>query len=209
VNQLVEAVSTQVLGKHTLEDNDSVVVNDGPELPCNIFDKLRKGQRFDAWTIMAAMQISDKPSFVRYGYSVPLDEIGKNRRMRAIAAPLAAWSRKVDDFRREAGTRPEDATRLVYFCPLNHKNNHFTLLEINEQKEMIRHYDSRASPGIIKQDSKPTRVERLVQVGSFLEDKEEAIPNVKIGSVWPFRICVQRSSKHSCTRYFCRHWAEA
>jgi hypothetical protein len=190
VDRLVEDVSTKVLGKHPLEDNDSVAINDGVELPCNIFNKLRQGQWFDAWTIMAAMQISDKPSFVRYGYSVPLDEPGRNGRMKPVQRPLTGWSQKIAEFRRQAGEMSEDATRLVYFCPLNHENSHFSLLEINEREGVIRHYDSMAAQGTINHTSKPTRVERLVQVRFPLNNNDKDVSNVKIERVWTSKICV-------------------
>jgi hypothetical protein len=190
VDRLVEDVNSRVLGKRTREDNDSVAINDGAELPCDIFDTLRQGQWFDAWTIMAAMQISDKPFFVRYGYSVPLDELGRNRRMKPVQRPLAGWSQKITEFRRQASEMSKDATRLVYFCPLNHKNTHFSLLEINEREEVIRHYNSMADQGIINHTLKPTRVERLVRVRISLDDKDEGVPNAKIGRVWTFGICV-------------------
>jgi hypothetical protein len=41
----------------------------------------------------------------------------------------------------EAEEMFKNVTYLVYFCSLNHKNVHFTLLEINEQEEVIHHYD--------------------------------------------------------------------
>jgi hypothetical protein len=44
VDRLVKDISSRVLGKRTLEDNDSVAINNGAELPCDIFDRLRQGQ---------------------------------------------------------------------------------------------------------------------------------------------------------------------
>lgn len=52
---------------------------------------------------------------------------------------------------------PKDVTRLVYFCPLNHKTTQFSLLEINEREEVICHYNSMADQGIINHILKPTR----------------------------------------------------
>jgi hypothetical protein len=51
---------------------------------------------------------------------------------------------------------------LVYFRPINSRNNHFTLLEINEREKVIRHYDSDAAPEVIKGD-KGTRISDLVK----------------------------------------------
>jgi hypothetical protein len=86
---LTEDVSTKVLGKRKLEDDDSVAVDNRVEYSCDIFRRLRQGEWFDARTIKAAMQIPDRPFFVRYGHSVPLDELGRNNRMKPVKKPLA------------------------------------------------------------------------------------------------------------------------
>ena len=91
--------------------------------------------------------MSDKPSFVRHGYSVPFDQFEpfrKNGTMGRVSRPLAGWMKKVETFRSEAQDQQGDGIRLVYFCPLNSNNNHFSLLEINEQERKIYHYDSMA-----------------------------------------------------------------
>jgi hypothetical protein len=183
VDGLIEQVSSRVLGKRKLKDDDSVAVNNGVELSCNIFHRLRQGEWFDAWTIMAAMQISDKPVFVRHGYSVPLDEPGRNGRMKPVKSPLAGWARKMIKLHNEAKEMFGDATRLVYFCPLNHQNMHFTLLEINEQEEVIRHYDPMADKGVIDGTMKLTRVGRLVKVRCSFNDEGGYAPNPIIGGV--------------------------
>lgn len=102
VDQLTEDVSTKVLGKHKLEDDDSVAVGNRVEYSCDIFRRLRQGEWFDAWTIKAAMQISDRPFFVRYGHSVPLDELGRNNRMNPVKKPLAGWAGEIRTLRQEA-----------------------------------------------------------------------------------------------------------
>jgi hypothetical protein len=73
VDQLVENVRIKVLGKRKLEDDDSVAIDGGVELFCNIFSMLRRDNWFDVWLLTADMKMSDKSSFVRYGYSVLLD----------------------------------------------------------------------------------------------------------------------------------------
>jgi hypothetical protein len=40
---------------------------------CKIFNMLRQDKWFNAWLLMAGMEMSDKSSFLRYGYSVDLD----------------------------------------------------------------------------------------------------------------------------------------
>jgi hypothetical protein len=176
VDRLIEDVSTKVLGKRKLEDDDTITVNGGVELPCNIFDRLRHGEWFDAWTIRAAMEMSDKPPFVRYGHSVPLDEpvqkTDENGEKRIIPVPvkrpLMRWGNKIREFRKAAQDMHGDEIRLVYLCPLNQDINHFTLLEINEREEKIRHYDSRARKGVIDGRTTTTRVRKLVQVSYSL-----------------------------------------
>ncbi len=55
-----------------------------------------------------------------------------------------------------------DRIRLVYLCPLNHKNNYFTLLEVNDRERKIRYYDSRVSKDVIDGTVKLTGVGKLV-----------------------------------------------
>jgi len=88
--------------------------------------------------------MSNKPSFIRYGYSVPLNQFkkfGRNGKIKRVARPLAGWRKKVKAFRREAQEEYREKSYLVYFCPLNCKGSHFTLLEINRQEEKIYHYN--------------------------------------------------------------------
>jgi hypothetical protein len=48
VNWLIDDVSTRVLGKRKLENEDSIAVNNGIKLSCDIFRRLRQGEWFDA-----------------------------------------------------------------------------------------------------------------------------------------------------------------
>ena len=75
VDRLIEDVSTKVLGKRKrmLKPDDNVTLDGGVDIFCNTFNMLRQGKRPDNWIIMAGMQMSDKPFFVRYSYSVTLD----------------------------------------------------------------------------------------------------------------------------------------
>jgi hypothetical protein len=54
---------------------------------------------------MAKMAISDKPSFVRYGYSIPLEQFkpsSRSGKIRYVIRPLADWRKKIEVFRTEA-----------------------------------------------------------------------------------------------------------
>lgn len=108
---------------------------------------------------MAAMHISDRPDFVRFGESIPLDSIGRHGQMRSIKRPFQAWAGKIVMFRREA----ENSTPLIFYCPVNHDNSHFTLLEVNDGEKVIRHYDSQAPLTAIN-GTKKTRIAALVEV---------------------------------------------
>jgi hypothetical protein len=150
VDQLINSVSTNVLGKRELEGSDIVAINNGKELECDIFKRLRRGEWFDAWTIFAGMSMLDKTPFVTYDHSIPLDEARNGRRTRLISRPLRRWRIDIDKWRSQVSSQSnETGIRQVYLRPLFHNGNHFSLLEINELQQMIYHYDSRASENVI------------------------------------------------------------
>ncbi|CEL01164.1 hypothetical protein ASPCAL00753 [Aspergillus calidoustus] len=162
IDQLFEGVKARVLGQTILSPNDTLAVNGSMELECTILQHLRPGVRLDAWTILAAMQISDRPAFVRHDKSIPLDEIiaiQPVKRIRPFKRPLASWAKKISKYRRQAKETFGEVIPLVFFCPINHTDSHYTLLEINERERVIRHYDSLADRGAVGQ----TRMSRLVQ----------------------------------------------
>jgi len=163
VEQLQEDIRTKVIGKKELGENDIVTIKGGTEFGCDVFDRLRHGEWFDAWLLLACTEMLDKPFFVRYGYSVPLDEhFGKRDMMRRIPKPFAGWRKKVESWSK-ANKEHDAEVPLVYFCPLNHSCSHFTLLEINERDKTFYHYDSNASKSVIDGTKKSTRVYQLVQ----------------------------------------------
>jgi hypothetical protein len=88
---------------------------------------------------------------------------GKGKKKR-IPTSLSGWRKKIESFKREAQDENSAAVPLVYFCPLNLNDNHFTLLDINEQNKKIYHYDSMADEGVIDRTLQLTRVHKLVQV---------------------------------------------
>lgn len=163
---LLRDVRTKILGKRKLEGIDAVVVNQVPVV-CSTFDRLRYGKWLNDEIINLAMSISDKPDSVVYGYSVPLDADRKSRTTRPSGRPLAAWGQRVNRLREKSRNAFGKAISLVYYCPLNHRNAHFTLLEINDQERSIRHYDSAVSQATTDGNLESTRVSRLVQVSSF------------------------------------------
>jgi hypothetical protein len=82
--------------------------------------------------------------------------------MKFVKRSLAGWIRKIIDFRDKAKDTFGDAIRLIYFRPLNYNNNYFTLLEINEREEKIRHYNLIINRGVIEDTAKLTRVGKLI-----------------------------------------------
>jgi Ulp1 protease family, C-terminal catalytic domain len=111
------------------------------------------------------MKIADKPSFVRYSYSIPLGNIKSSRsksKKKQVPTSFSGWRKKIELFKTEAQDENGAFVPLVYFCPLNLYDNHFTLLEINEQDEKIYHYDSIADEGVINGTLKSTGVHKLV-----------------------------------------------
>jgi hypothetical protein len=153
----------------SLSQQGFALILDSHELPCNIFNMLRRDNWFDAWLLLAGMKMSDKPSFVRYGYSVPLDQFERFGRSgtRRVSRPLAGWRQTIERFSSEAQIQQGQVIRLVYFCPLNSNNNHFTLLEINERERKIYHYDSMASKGVIDGTVELSRVGKMVLVSDI------------------------------------------
>ncbi|KAE8396945.1 hypothetical protein BDV37DRAFT_289843 [Aspergillus pseudonomiae] len=144
IDRLIKDVNIKVLDQTRFGRDDTIAINDGIEIPCDIFDRLRPGKWLNSWTINALMQISDKPAFVRYSLSIPLDEENGNGDFRPIKHPLRGWAKKMAEFREKARDPSGDLVPLVFFCPINHQGSHFSLLEINERDKVIHHYDSRA-----------------------------------------------------------------
>lgn len=165
VDEFMHDMSVLVLQNEKVAHDDCITIDGVLEFPCDIFNRFRPGQWFDAWTLDALMMICDKPTNVHYGHSVPLDQSVKNkkRKMTKVLRPLAPWRRQIESHRREAQAqgRVHDST---YLCPLNHGNTHFSALEINEREMKIFHYDSLASPDVITGTSNTTRAGSIIQV---------------------------------------------
>lgn len=164
VAQVVEEIG-HVLGKHTLDDDDSIMVNGAVEMSCGVFDRFRSKEWLNFSDIAAALEMTDRPVFVRLGLSVPLHKKDTNGEVTPLSNPLRRWRKKIDDYRCEGKNDLEDPQ--VYICSLNVNADHFTLLEINEQTRMMYHYDSMASHGIIHRKTKSTPVRRVVEVSGF------------------------------------------
>ena len=86
VARVVEGIG-HVLGKHTLSNNDSIIVNGAVELSCSVFDRLRSKEWLDFSDIAAALEMTDRPIFVRLGLSVPFHKKA-NGEVTPISNPL-------------------------------------------------------------------------------------------------------------------------
>ncbi|KAK0627082.1 hypothetical protein B0T14DRAFT_562925 [Immersiella caudata] len=132
VDQMLQEFD-DLLREYGLTDEHCLMANGAIDVSRDSLQRLGSGEWLDAWVIAAAMELTAKPLPVRIGLSVPLHE-GKNK-IKPREKPLAAWRKKVDASRAE---------ELAYFCPLHLRNDHFTLLEIDEGTQTIYHYDSLA-----------------------------------------------------------------
>jgi hypothetical protein len=101
---------------------------------------------------------------IAFHWTKSSNSAGVARDASAESRPLAGWRKTIERYSSEAQTQQGQSIRLVYFCPLNSNNNHFTLLEINEQQRKIYHYDSMVKKDVIDGTVKQTRVGKLVQV---------------------------------------------
>lgn len=158
-----------------MSDRDTFIVNNCLKLPADIFYALRPGQWLDCWVIKVAMQIADRPTGVHFRESIPVNDMGRNGRMRSIKKPFEAWAKEMAELRRKA----EGTTPLVFYSPVYHTNSHFSLLEIVDGKEVIRHYDSLAERTTIN-GTKKTRIATLVEASSALK-MADAFSNDLIG----------------------------
>lgn len=76
------------------------MINNKTELLYNDFNRLRSNDWLNNWLIIAVIDILDKPFFVRYGMSVPLDEVRRTRNIKLYERPLARWAKDIDEFRK-------------------------------------------------------------------------------------------------------------
>lgn len=164
IEHAVEKIG-HVLGKHSLGKDDSLVLNGAIELSHGMFDRLRSGEWLNCWHIAAALEMTDRPMFVQLDISIPLHKRDVNGKFTPISNAFRRWRGKIDEHRRKCKNDVERPQ--VYICPLNLNENHFTMLEINEQEKMIYHYDSMATHGTIHGKTKSTPVRRAVEVGGF------------------------------------------
>ncbi|KAH6881115.1 hypothetical protein B0T10DRAFT_580976 [Thelonectria olida] len=81
--------------------------------------------------ILSYLHLSDKLSFVRVGFSVPIHR--QTRAHTAIPRPFERAAKQMTEWHRQA----EAQSHLVCFYPLFQRQNHFSLLQINEREGSI------------------------------------------------------------------------
>jgi hypothetical protein len=74
IAQLKEDIFVKVLEKE-LKGNDIITIRGGIEFSYDMFNRLFLSEWFNAWLLLASMKIVDKPSFVRYSYSILLGNV--------------------------------------------------------------------------------------------------------------------------------------
>ena len=159
IDSVVEQIG-HALGKQSLDKDDFLMAN-GIEISYKMFDRLRSREWLSSWDIAAALEMTDKPAFVQLGSSIQLHDVDSDGDVIPISNPFRRWRTTIDDYRRKAQS---DEGSQLYICPLNINNNHFTLLEINDQTKMICHYNSMAGQGIIHRKTKSSLVKTTVEV---------------------------------------------
>ena len=87
VDRVVEGIG-HVLGKQTLSDDDSLIVNSVAELLCGVFDRLYSKEWLNFCDIVAALEMTDRPVFVRLGLSIPLYKKDANGEVTPLSNPL-------------------------------------------------------------------------------------------------------------------------
>ncbi|KAK3366681.1 hypothetical protein B0T24DRAFT_596593 [Lasiosphaeria ovina] len=88
VGHLARAIR-QWLGQLGLEDT-SFMVYDAVDLSGNSLDRLYSNEWLDMWIITAAMELADKPPWVRYGLSILLEE-RKDDGIIPVTKPFGFW----------------------------------------------------------------------------------------------------------------------
>jgi len=95
-----------------------------------VFNRLRSREWLNCWDIEAALEMTDRPLFVRHGLSVPLHKKNATGEVTLVPNPLRRWRKKIDNYLCEG--KNDLGGPQVYVCPLNINASPFTLLEINE-----------------------------------------------------------------------------
>lgn len=106
------------------------------QFPRCSLERLEGPHWFNDDLILACLHLADRLPFVRIGFSIPLHQ--STRPSRTMKRPFERAAKQLEQWRSEV----EGSDRLVCLFPLFQRQNHFTLLEVNERDSSIYHYDS-------------------------------------------------------------------
>lgn len=98
-------------------------------------ETLRPETSLSSGIVQAALHMADKPANVRIGSTIYMDN----------AQPFAQAQEEISPARVE----PNENAGLVYFFPINHGKQSFSLLEIDNQKRHIKHFVANQDNGRI------------------------------------------------------------
>ncbi|KAI3331115.1 hypothetical protein F4824DRAFT_508968 [Ustulina deusta] len=104
----------------------------------DILDRLNETNWLNDNLVLLCLHLADKLSYVRVGLSVPTHRQVRPDKM--LSKPFERAAQQVKEWN---SLKPEH--RLVCFFPLFQRENHFSLLEINQRDGFIYHYDSMGS----------------------------------------------------------------
>jgi hypothetical protein len=96
VDRVVKGIG-HILGKHTLSNNDSLIVNGAAELSYSVFDRLRSKEWLNFYDITAALEMTNRPVFVRLGLSIPLYKKDTNGEVTPLLNPLRRYGKQIGD----------------------------------------------------------------------------------------------------------------
>ncbi|KAI0810079.1 hypothetical protein GGR55DRAFT_679306 [Xylaria sp. FL0064] len=97
-------------------------------------DRLSGAEWFNDELILLCLRLADKLPYVRVGFSVPIHQQDRPRKM--VAKPFERAARVIEEWK-----NAEPDNRLVCFFPLFQHGDHFSLLEVNHRDNAIYHYD--------------------------------------------------------------------
>ncbi|KAF4957163.1 hypothetical protein FSARC_11372 [Fusarium sarcochroum] len=126
------------LVQEPIDGDRLLIVGTGLEFGIESIYKLGGTTWLNDEVILACLHLSDRLPFVRVGFSIPVHRQTEAHGL--ISRPFETAADQLADWH----SRTEEESRLVCFFPILSHEEHFSLLEINERKGCIFHYDSQS-----------------------------------------------------------------
>ncbi|KAI1119303.1 hypothetical protein F5Y14DRAFT_445840 [Nemania sp. NC0429] len=124
-----------LLGTSNQNTDISEEVSTGYRFGIETLDRLSGTEWFSDDLILLCLHLADRLPHVRVGFSVPIHQQDRPRKI--VAKPFERAARVMEEWK-----NAEPDHRLVYFFPLFQHGDHFSLLEVNYRDKAIYHYDS-------------------------------------------------------------------